>query len=427
MTVNRNRAGPLEANRAGETIRSKKIPLREAVCYTLTGGEQGKAAMKVRWIRSLADYSVPAGFTAIGPRVLLLTLLFAAIGTSSRADSDYLIDQDAAEMQLRPVCVGRQEAVRYARALIDYMAQNSTADVPGAIGATQARTAGNGGSEFDCYVMVVKPVYFAEPADVVDVMDTHGAPGLPAGQGVLLARADVIDENGEVLARRANGDYLYAMPVARGEVVQRNAPSTAMTAPPRVVDGPENSGFAAAGSRSESLPSATGTGSAEDEFTGHRSVTYDDGVTYDGGWLNGKFHGHGIITWPNGDRYEGGFLDNKKHGTGVYIWGSGSRWAGDRYEGEFRDGKRNGHGVYTYADGRPYEGDFQDRVFHGQGVFTWPEGHRFVGSFADDRIQGYGTMWFPNGDWCAGVWERSGLIGSGNGVIGGQSRTCRVR
>lgn len=380
------------------------------------------------WRRYSATGLTPATFTAAAIRTPVLALLFAAMATgSSHADPDYLIDQDSAEMQLRPVCVGRHETVRYARALIDHMTQNPAADLQGALGATQARTAGHGGTEFDCYLMVAKPVYFTEPADVVDVMDTHGAPGLPAGQGIRFARADVIDEDGEVLARRANGDYLYAMPMARGEVVQRNEPSTVTPSPPRVVDGLENSGFAAAGSRSESLPSALGAGSAGDSFTGHRSVTFDGGATYDGGWLNGKMHGRGVHTWPNGDRYEGGYLDHKMHGKGVYTWGSGSRWAGDRYEGDFRDDKRTGRGVYMWPNGDRYEGDFRDGVVHGQGVLTIPSGHRYVGSFVGGRLEGHVTVWYPNGDWCAGVWEQNRHVGVGNGMFGGRPGTCRNR
>ena len=46
-------------------------------------------------------------------------------------------------------------------------------------------------------------------------------------------------------------------------------------------------------------------------------VTYANGDTYVGEWLDSKRHGQGTYTFANGDTYVGEWLDGIQHGQGV--------------------------------------------------------------------------------------------------------------
>ncbi|MBF0422038.1 MAG: SUMF1/EgtB/PvdO family nonheme iron enzyme [Magnetococcales bacterium] len=94
---------------------------------------------------------------------------------------------------------------------------------------------------------------------------------------------------------------------------------------------------------------------------------YDDGVHYEGQFVDGKRHGRGVQTWPDGARYEGEFQNDRRQGRGVFTWPSNAR-----YEGEFVDGKRHGQGVYTWPNGARYQGRYVDGQRDGPGTFHYP-------------------------------------------------------
>ena len=62
-----------------------------------------------------------------------------------------------------------------------------------------------------------------------------------------------------------------------------------------------------------------------------------------------------MVTYDDGATYDGEFVDGKRHGRGVYKYPDGSQ-----YDGEFRDGERCGRGVEKYANGAQYDGEFRD-------------------------------------------------------------------
>ena len=45
-------------------------------------------------------------------------------------------------------------------------------------------------------------------------------------------------------------------------------------------------------------------------------ITFADGGTYEGEWVDGKITGQGVAVYANGVRYEGEFRNAMHHGRG---------------------------------------------------------------------------------------------------------------
>ena len=65
-------------------------------------------------------------------------------------------------------------------------------------------------------------------------------------------------------------------------------------------------------------------------------------------------HGNGKMTFVNGDTYEGEYVEGKRRGHGVYKW----KATNSRYVGEFLDNLKHGEGEMVYPDGSRYKGYF---------------------------------------------------------------------
>ena len=50
------------------------------------------------------------------------------------------------------------------------------------------------------------------------------------------------------------------------------------------------------------------------------------------------------MTWSNGNTYTGQWLDDERHGNGIMKWADG-----ENYEGEFSEGQRYGCSNALYA------------------------------------------------------------------------------
>ena len=85
------------------------------------------------------------------------------------------------------------------------------------------------------------------------------------------------------------------------------------------------------------------------------TLTYTDGTTYDGSFVDGLRHGKGRLIAPDGFRYEGGWKNGEIDGEGVATYANG-----DVYTGHFVMGKRQGDGVMRYATGQVAAGEWQD-------------------------------------------------------------------
>jgi hypothetical protein len=49
-------------------------------------------------------------------------------------------------------------------------------------------------------------------------------------------------------------------------------------------------------------------------------MTYNDGRSYKGSWLNDQMHGYGEFNWPGGKNYKGMYEKDLKHGQGKMVY-----------------------------------------------------------------------------------------------------------
>nr|HPI21850.1 hypothetical protein [Spirochaetota bacterium] len=107
------------------------------------------------------------------------------------------------------------------------------------------------------------------------------------------------------------------------------------------------------------------------------------------GWYRGrkfdafKPHGFGAMTWPNGATFTGQWVDGKIHGRGAMVWENGAR-----YSGQWRNGKRDGRGSFTWPKGASYVGEWRDNNRHGRGTHTDEDGTVRAGRWKEDAYLG---------------------------------------
>eukprot|EP00041_Stephanoeca_diplocostata_P019503 m.421790 g.421790 ORF g.421790 m.421790 type:complete len:86 (-) comp21320_c0_seq16:325-582(-) len=53
---------------------------------------------------------------------------------------------------------------------------------------------------------------------------------------------------------------------------------------------------------------------------GKGTLTYADGRSYVGDWVNGRMEGEGVETWPDGANYVGSFANNRRNGHGKMTY-----------------------------------------------------------------------------------------------------------
>lgn len=56
----------------------------------------------------------------------------------------------------------------------------------------------------------------------------------------------------------------------------------------------------------------------------HKTVTLEDGCTFEGWFLNGERFGWGTKTYPNGAEYHGLYLNDVRHGVGIKVTADGT-------------------------------------------------------------------------------------------------------
>ena len=78
-------------------------------------------------------------------------------------------------------------------------------------------------------------------------------------------------------------------------------------------------------------------------------MTWDNGITYEGGWLHGMYHGVGTKGYSRGGGYVGPWLLGRRDGVGVSLFGG--KWGFEQWEGLFVDDLPHGAGVMTLCGG----------------------------------------------------------------------------
>ncbi len=102
------------------------------------------------------------------------------------------------------------------------------------------------------------------------------------------------------------------------------------------------------------------------------SVVYDNGTTYEGGYLGDEISGEGVMVFPKKGTYEGNFRDGKRHGNGTFTWTNGVN-----YSGQWEDDLMDGYGTYTFKNGSYLKGTFKEGKL--DGIFTY---HNSDGDFS---------------------------------------------
>ena len=64
------------------------------------------------------------------------------------------------------------------------------------------------------------------------------------------------------------------------------------------------------------------------------TLTWPDGVVYEGDFNGGNLIGKGTYRWPDGSTYTGGILNGKREGDGKFECSGGQL-----YEGQWKNGK----------------------------------------------------------------------------------------
>jgi hypothetical protein len=102
--------------------------------------------------------------------------------------------------------------------------------------------------------------------------------------------------------------------------------------------------------------------------------------------------GHGSLSYPDGHSYSGTWVDGHPSGTGTLAANDGA-WV---YTGQVQGGKPHGHGRMTTAPGVFHEGRWSKGKRSGPGVGRQASGATYEGTFAFDAFV-KGTVRHPDG------------------------------
>lgn len=84
----------------------------------------------------------------------------------------------------------------------------------------------------------------------------------------------------------------------------------------------------------------------------------EEGVEYEGQWVNGMRDGYGELRYKNGSVYQGNWQKGMKWGQGKMTYASGNF-----YEGNWENNKRNGHGtMHWVTSNEKYTGNWVDNL-----------------------------------------------------------------
>ena len=191
---------------------------------------------------------------------------------------------------------------------------------------------------------------------------------------------------------------------------------------------------------------------------GKGTMKWENGVSYNGDWLDGRFHGVGAKMYSRGGGYEGEWVDGFRNGRGAHLFAG--KFGYERWEGPFVSDQPHGTGTMTFMDGaksefsfdmgkplsnptqEQYEGEVLDlndkspstvnedgssvsgryrgawdaerKLPHGGfGVMTWENGIEYKGTWQDGRYHGHGRKLYSRGGGYEGQWMEGKREGHG--------------
>ncbi|GKY98075.1 hypothetical protein MPSEU_000765400 [Mayamaea pseudoterrestris] len=158
-------------------------------------------------------------------------------------------------------------------------------------------------------------------------------------------------------------------------------------------------------------------------------LTYNNGSSYTGSFLNGLMHGPGRLVFSNGSVYQGEFQNNFFHGNGKTFMSHG-----DWYEGTWKNDEWViGRGRCVVATDTVVEGEFKSGIFHGYGGVALCEGNWLKGTWENNKwVTGEGRLVNFDGTVFEGTFENGIFRGRiswsiGNWYKGSWENTLNVR
>lgn len=118
--------------------------------------------------------------------------------------------------------------------------------------------------------------------------------------------------------------------------------------------------------------------------TGHGQLINGNGDLYEGELTNDHKHGKGTMRFMDGRVFVGKYIN------GNMIKGKMTYQDGVSYEGSWVDGMRHGRGKCVFKDASIYEGEFTEGEFHGHGKMSWKDGGWYEGEWKRGDMQGFG-------------------------------------
>ena len=182
-------------------------------------------------------------------------------------------------------------------------------------------------------------------------------------------------------------------------------------------------------------------------------MRWNNGITYDGAWVDGKFHGKGSKMYSRGGGYDGNWVDGRRQGTGVHIFAG--KFGYDRWSGHFEADHPHGIGIMTFPEGtdavfefemgKPKLDEGEDERFdgaldglddgspstigvsghysggwdgaagvpHGFGVMKWANGIEYKGVWQNGVYHGHGRKLYSRGGGYEGAWVNGKRDGNG--------------
>lgn len=135
----------------------------------------------------------------------------------------------------------------------------------------------------------------------------------------------------------------------------------------------------------------------------------NDYILPDGGKYSGEANdfnqpnGKGLCEWNNGLKYDGSWIEGKMHGTGI-LTSTNKIVKGFWFEGEL---------IHTFSEERLQtnkEGRNEIKEHHGKRILTNEDGSRYEGYLVNGKMHGVGTLYKTNGEIVRGFWFEGELI-----------------
>ncbi len=175
------------------------------------------------------------------------------------------------------------------------------------------------------------------------------------------------------------------------------------------------------------LFSSTPNGNGIMTFTNHHRTeghVIKECIRYDGQWNNGYMDGVGTVSWDDGVIYQGSIKNNEFDGQGKMYTGEGNIL----YTGGFKSGLKEGDGVTTLYTTKKtggkdtfevfqiFEGTYVKDTLNGDGkIFNKDNQLIYDGQLKEDQRDGVGKAYYPNGTLAyEGLFSEGGITGLGN-------------